>query len=791
MSRLAPVAPPALIIREKDTLGKNILGKTTFITKNGKEDVSKTMTLKLIYKLGDSNNPSSNLINFIIKLYKIKKLYVCKINDGRLSKGDAFFCIDEIDGIKENTFTDFLDIKDIKYINFVTNSQTKEEYIFKIISNESIFKNYSYRHEIYNGKPLIEYYNLLEKEIQIQAQNEPDVKFYQPHLDQYDFTKWPKSGGGRKKANIEGRLAITLREKLYDNDVGNIWEEYIKENLLSNKIKTKEYKKVMGLFKKYISDPYNDNSNPEYNIMPRKDGLKHVNYFGLPLLHAYIKRYETMNDLLPSKIKNKITDSLKSLENNREFKGGAGENYANKTIMEPFVPTQYMQPQMQSGVQQGVTLKVPNPQNQQMMPQQMMPLMPPQMMAQQMGPPPMPLQMGPPMPLQMGPPMSPPMGSPMPQQMGQPMPMFSQMPPMSPPMGSPMSSQIIMQSPMSSQIIIRPPTNQMTMSQPPIEYAIPNQVSPSSEFPPLSSPMLPSSLQTTYYQNTIDVYRSAWIIEEDALYRFNGFFYMKYDSNDSNVSNDSNGSNVSNDTKNSFRILCLNEYHKNRIGKNKDKNIPHTLIFANKITNESKIYLCDKDNLYKNINLQSNKSIIAEILNENEQIYIFFENKLHNVTEINFEPKYKNDFELLNIGIKKVIEEYKAISANSKIKEMFELYSKLEEQLENISNSNNDIDTVVRLYKEELNTRNKLCEIILKNNNGTINEKIEYYKTILGITIRNISETIKSLSESEQRIFINLLQKNSSELMKKIELYGKYFMYFNEKTKTPSYFFGR
>jgi hypothetical protein len=790
---MSATASPALIIKETHTLGKDILGTVTFNTKNSRANLTKTMSLKLIYKSGEGEkNPTSELINFIINLYKIKKLYICKSNE------DAFFCIDDNDGnIRDNTLTDFLDIKEIKDIKFVTNTR-QEECTFKIISNDSIFKDYSYRHEIYNGKPLIEYYNLLEKEIQLPVQNGPELKpYYNPVFDTYDFTNWPKSGGGRsKKTGRDGRLAITLGE-----------------NLLSNKIKTKEYKKVMNLFKKYISDPHNDNSNPEYNIMPHKDGLKHVNYFGLPLLHAYIKRYETMNDLLPSKIKNKIMESLKSLENNREFKGGWGP-----TIMEPpVVPThsmqQYMQPQMQSGMQRGETLVFPNPQNMGMGPQQMgQPMgypmgqpMPPMQMPP-MGQPMPPMQM-PPMGQQMHPMQMPPMGYPMP-------PMGQQMPPMGqpmPPMGQPMPP---MGYPMPPQMH---PTGPPTMSEPmhyPMSYPIPtpqyinnspiqvsssrpsqfsSQPSQPSQFssqplqplPQLQAPTQPfpqPSQLTTMNQNIKDVYRLAWIIKDSALYRFNGFFYMKYDNG-----SDSGNSGNSGGTMNSFRILCLNDYHKNRIGKNKDKNIPHTLIVANKITNVSKIYLCDKENLYKNIRRQSNNSIIAEILNETEQIYIFFEDKLHNVTEINLEPKYKNDFELLNYEIKKVVEEYKAITINSNIKEMFELYSKLEEQLENIRNSNKDIDTVIRLYKEELETRAKICDIMLKNKNGTINEKIDHYR----IMLRNTIVGIKSLSESDQRAFVNLLQKYSADLIKNIELYGKYFIYLNEKTKKPSYFFGR
>ena len=800
---MSATASPALIIKETNTLGKDILGTVTFNTKNSRANVTKTMSLKLIYKSGEGEkNPTSELINFIINLYKIKKLYICKSNE------DAFFCIDDNDGnIRDNTLTDFLDIKEIKDIKFVTNTQGKEECNFKIISNDSIFKDYSYRHEIYNGKPLIEYYNLLEKEIQLPVQNGPELKPYYNHVsDIYDFTKWSKSGGGRsKKAGREGQLAITLGE-----------------NLLSNKIKTKEYKKVMNLFKKYISDPHNDNSNPEYNIMPHKDGLKHVNYFGLPLLHAYIKRYETMNDLLPSKIKNKIMESLKSLENNREFKGGWGP-----TIMEPpVVPThsmqQYMQPQIQSGMQRGETLVFPNPQNMGMGPQQMgqpmgypmgQPMPPMQMppMGQQMHPmhpmPPMP-PMGQPMP-PMGYPM-PPMGYPMPPQMhptgppmGEPMPLIGQqMPPMGqpmPPMGYPMPPQMHPTGPpmsepmpypmsvMPMQQYINPTHIQVSSSRPsqfssqPLQFSS-QPLSQLSQSPSQSQPFPQPSQLTTMYQNIKEVYRLAWIIKDSALYRFNGFFYMKYDNG-----SDSGNSGNSGGTMNSFRILCLNDYHKNRIGKNKDKNIPHTLIVANKITNVSKIYLCDKENLYKNIRRQSNNSIIAEILNETEQIYIFFEDKLHNVTEINLEPKYKNDFELLNYEIKKVVEEYKAITINSNIKEMFELYSKLEEQLENIRNSNKDIDTVIRLYKEELETRAKICDIMLKNKNGTINEKIEHYRIMLRITIVDI----KSLSESDQRVFVNLLQKYSADLIKNIELYGKYFIYLNEKTKKPSYFFGR
>jgi hypothetical protein len=745
---MSATASPALIIKETHTLGKDILGTVTFNTKNSRANLTKTMSLKLIYKSGEGEkNPTSELINFIINLYKIKKLYICKSNE------DAFFCIDDNDGnIRDNTLTDFLDIKEIKDIKFVTNTR-QEECTFKIISNDSIFKDYSYRHEIYNGKPLIEYYNLLEKEIQLPVQNGPELKpYYNPVFDTYDFTNWPKSGGGRsKKTGRDGRLAITLGE-----------------NLLSNKIKTKEYKKVMNLFKKYISDPHNDNSNPEYNIMPHKDGLKHVNYFGLPLLHAYIKRYETMNDLLPSKIKNKIMESLKSLENNREFKGGWGP-----TIMEPpVVPThsmqQYMQPQMQSGMQRGETLVFPNPQNMGMGPQQMG-----QPMGYPMGQPMPPMQMPP-----MGQPM-PPMGYPMPPQMHPTGP-----PTMSEPMHYPMSYPIP-----TPQYINNSPI-QVSSSRPSQFSSQPSQLSqfssqPLQPLPQLQAPTQPfpqPSQLTTMYQNIKDVYRLAWIIKDGVLYRFNGFFYMKYDNG-----SDSGNSGNSGGTMNSFRILCLNDYHKNRIGKNKDKNIPHTLIVANKITNVSKIYLCDKENLYKNIRRQSNNSIIAEILNETEQIYIFFEDKLHNVTEINLEPKYKNDFELLNYEIKKVVEEYKAITINSNIKEMFELYSKLEEQLENIRNSNKDIDTVIRLYKEELETRAKICDIMLKNKNGTINEKIEHYRIMLRITIVDI----KSLSESDQRVFVNLLQKYSADLIKNIELYGKYFIYLNEKTKKPSYFFGR
>jgi len=773
---MSATASPALIIKETHTLGKDILGTVTFNTKNSRANVTKTMSLKLIYKSGEGEkNPTSELINFIINLYKIKKLYICKSNE------DAFFCIDDNDGnIRDNTLTDFLDSKEIKDIKFVTNTR-QEECTFKIISNDSIFKDYSYRHEIYNGKPLIEYYNLLEKEIQLPVQNGPELKpDYVRVSEPYDFTNWSKSGGGRsKKAGREGQLAITLGE-----------------NLLSNKIKTKEYKKVMNLFKKYISDPHNDNSNPEYNIMPHKDGLKHVNYFGLPLLHAYIKRYETMNDLLPSKIKNKIMESLKSLENNREFKGGWGP-----TIMEPpVVPThsmqQYMQPQMQSGMQRGETLVFPNPQNMGMGPQQMgQPMgypmgqpMPPMQMPP-MGQPMPPMQM-PPMGQQMHPMQMPPMGQPMPP-MGYPMPpqMHPTGPPtMSEPMHYPMSYPIP-----TPQYINNSPI-QVSSSRPSQFSSQPSQPSqfssqPLQPLPQLQAPTQPfpqPSQLTTMNQNIKDVYRLAWIIKDSALYRFNGFFYMKYDNG-----SDSGNSGNSGGTMNSFRILCLNDYHKNRIGKNKDKNIPHTLIVANKITNVSKIYLCDKENLYKNIRRQSNNSIIAEILNETEQIYIFFEDKLHNVTEINLEPKYKNDFELLNYEIKKVVEEYKAITINSNIKEMFELYSKLEEQLENIRNSNKDIDTVIRLYKEELETRAKICDIMLKNKNGTINEKIDHYRIMLRITITGISETIKSLTESNQRAFVNLLQKCSADLIKNIELYGKYFIYLNEKTKKPSYFFGR
>ena len=797
---MSATASPARIIKEKDTLGKDILGTVTFNTKNSRANVTKSMSLKLIYKSGEGEkNPTSELINFIINLYKIKNLYICKSNASNASNAsneDAFFCIDDNDGnIRDNTLTDFLDIKEIKDIKFVTNT-LREEYNFKIISNDSIFKDYSYRHEIYNGKPLIEYYNLLEKEIQLPVQNGPELKPYYNHdSDTYDFTKWSKSGGGRsKKAGRDGRLAITLGE-----------------NLLSNKIKTKEYKKVMNLFKKYISDPHNDNSNPEYNIMPHKDGLKHVNYFGLPLLHAYIKRYETMNDLLPSKIKNKIMESLKSLENNREFKGGLGDDVVNKTVMEPVVRTQsmqqYMQPQMQSGMQQGMTLVVPNPQNmgmgpqqmgqpmgypmgQQMPPMQMPPMQMPPMqmppMGQQMPPmgqQPMYQQMPPQMhPMPMSPTQMPPMGYPMPS-MGQPMP--QQMHLTGPPMGEPMHYP--MSYPIPTPQYINPTHIQVSSSRPsqfssqpsqpsqPLPQPLPQSQAPTQPFPQ------PSQL-TTMYQNIKDVYRLAWIIKDGVLHRFNGFFYMKYDNG-----SDSGNSGNSDGTMNSFRILCLNDYHKNRIGKNKDKNIPHTLIVANKITNVSKIYLCDKENLYKNIRRQSNNSIIAEILNETEQIYIFFEDKLHNVTEINLEPKYKNDFELLNYEIKKVVEEYKAITINSNIKEMFELYSKLEEQLENIRNSNKDIDTVIRLYKEELETRAKICDIMLKNKNGTINEKIDHYR----IMLRNTIVGIKSLSESDQRAFVNLLQKYSADLIKNIELYGKYFIYLNEKTKKPSYFFGR
>ena len=773
---MSATASPALIIKEKDTLGKDILGTVTFNTKNSRVNVTKSMSLKLIYKSGEGEkNPTSELINFIINLYKIKKLYICKSNE------DAFFCIDDSDGnIRDNTLTDFLDIKEIKDIKFVTNTQIKELDTFKIISNDSIFKDYSYRHEIYNGKPLIEYYNLLEKEIQLPVQNGPELKpYYNPVFDTYDFTKWTKSGGGRsKKAGRDGRLAITLGE-----------------NLLSNKIKTKEYKKVMNLFKKYISDPHNYNSNPEYNIMPHKDGLKHVNYFGLPLLHAYIKRYETMNDLLPSKIKNKIMESLKSLENNREFKGGWGP-----TIMEPpVVATQSMQ--------QGTILVVPNPQNMGMGPQQMgypmgQPMPPMQMPPMQMPPMQMP-PMGQPMPLmgqpmyqQMPPQMHPmpmsPMGYPMPS-MGQPMPSMG--PPM-PPMGPPMPQQMHLTGPPMGEPMFYPiPTPQYINNSPiQVSSSRPLQPLPQSQAPTQPFPQ-PSQL-TTMNQNIKDVYRLAWIIKDSALYRFNGFFYMKYDNgsdggNSGDRGDGNGGRRDGNGTMNSFRILCLNDYHKNRIGKNKDKNIPHTLIVANKITNVSKIYLCDKENLYKNIRRQSNNSIIAEILNETEQIYIFFEDKLHNVTEINLEPKYKNDFELLNYEIKKVVEEYKAITINSNIKEMFELYSKLEEQLENISNSNKDIDTVIRLYKEELETRAKICDIMLKNKNGTINEKIDHYRIMLRNTIVGISETIKSLTESNQRAFVNLLQKCSADLIKNIELYGKYFIYLNEKTKKPSYFFGR
>jgi hypothetical protein len=520
-----------------------------------------------------------------------------------------------------------------------------------------------------------------------------------------------------------------------------------------------------------------------------------------------------MNDLLPSKIKNKIMESLKSLENNREFKGGWGP-----TIMEPpVVPThsmqQYMQPQMQSGMQRGETLVFPNPQNMGMGPQQMgQPMgypmgqpMPPMQMPP-MGQPMPPMQM-PPMGQQMHPMQMPPMGQPMPP-MGYPMPpMGQQMPPMGqpmPPMGYPMPPQMHptgpptmsepMHYPMSNPIPTPQYINyspiQVSSSRPSQFSSQPSQLSqfssqPLQPLPQLQAPTQPfpqPSQLTTMYQNIKDVYRLAWIIKDGVLYRFNGFFYMKYDNG-----SDSGNSGNSGGTMNSFRILCLNDYHKNRIGKNKDKNIPHTLIVANKITNVSKIYLCDKENLYKNIRRQSNNSIIAEILNETEQIYIFFEDKLHNVTEINLEPKYKNDFELLNYEIKKVVEEYKAITINSNIKEMFELYSKLEEQLENIRNSNKDIDTVIRLYKEELETRAKICDIMLKNKNGTINEKIDHYR----IMLRNTIVGIKSLSESDQRVFVNLLQKYSADLIKNIELYGKYFIYLNEKTKKPSYFFGR
>ena len=249
----------------------------------------------------------------------------------------------------------------------------------------------------------------------------------------------------------------------------------------------------------------------------------------------------------------------------------------------------------------------------------------------------------------------------------------------------------------------------------------------------------------------------------------------------------------SGDAMKSFRILYLNNYHKNRICKDKGtdidiekKDIPHTLIFAN--NNVSKIYLCDKDSLCRNIN---NNSIIAEILNETEEIYIFFEDNLYNVTEINLEPKYKNEFELLNNEIKKVVVEYSDIKKDHKIKEMFELYSKLEDQLYKITNAG-DIDNIIELFIEELETRISICdktiEIVNKKEKDII-EKILHYKKMLGQTKKNIKSYIlndesddESDDESvtEKSNHVNDFHNHTRNLIKNIKLYNKNFIYFNE-----------
>ena len=754
---------PSTITKFKLGIDETVTVK--FITKNGIKDSDKNIRIKLIYKFDDIEKEQlPDIIKYIKSTTSTNELYVLTINSGSDSK-EEFFCIKITDTNKNITYTDISDIKDIKYILLYN-------YKFKIISNESIFKNFSYKHEIVNGIPLIEYYNLLEKKIIILPEATTTPSYY--------------SVGGSKKLNNNEVLSIILGKKSYDiNDDTDIskkakkWEEYIKYNLLNDKIKTNVYKKLMNSFKKNI--PFMDNENEEYNIIPYKKTLIYVNIFGLPLIRSYFNRYEDVKDKLSTKIKNKIDRLLNILEHKTTFKGGypntgfsSGDPQSGYSSLSAYHFTGYPSGGPQTGYPSG---------------------------GPQTGYPSGGLQTGYPSGgLQTG------------YYTGGPQTGYYTGGPQTgypsgglqtgyytggPQTGYPSGGLQAGYSYLSAY-----PTYTATSSQIPTGYPVivypnnPNtghfiekylgklQSDKSSQNyygfeKHYDETLKPNSVQSLISHQTIENdYEIAWKINDDISYRYNGFFYMKYETDNNSLEK----------LTNSYRILCLNNYHKKRIANNDEKDIPHTLIVADKIKNESKIYLCDKSNLSKNINLQSDNTIIAEILNTNEKIYIFFENKLQNITEINYEPKYKNDFELLNYEIKKIIEEYKSISSNTNIKDMYVMYSKLEEETDKII-KNKDIST--ESYKEELKIRSNLCKIILKINTGEINEKIKHYKSMLDITINNMDKYINNSDENKNK-FVNNFIINLKDIANDIIIsYNKNFIYFNEKTKKSSSFFGK
>ena len=258
-------------------------------------------------------------------------------------------------------------------------------------------------------------------------------------------------------------------------------------------------------------------------------------------------------------------------------------------------------------------------------------------------------------------------------------------------------------------------------------------------------------------QPTVPKYKTAWSEKDGKLYRFNGYFNMRYDyNNDSKISK----------PEMFYRIFYTSQYRIDQI----DKNIPHTLIFANKNMEDVKIYLCNKDNFIKNIKKQKNK-IVAEILDaDNEAIYVVFENNLDNVTEINYEPKYSADFKLLKSEIGKIVSEYGKISSNRDLRELFKKYSELEEIMNNIIKSRgSDGESTIDLYKKDMEVRIKICDYVM-NINKSLKDKLAYYKKML-ITTKD------HMNQIDSSIRIETLQKNYENLMENVKQYDIKFIY--------------
>lgn len=836
-------SPPLIAVISTDILNKEVVGSLTITTRqlDGSSTMNANLTL-IYYPSRNTENkepPLSNLIIKCVKKYAIPdgekhyKLYLCRIIGDENELG--FFCTIENDKYEEPRNTSFSsDYRDIKKNVFTfTERGISQNVTLKIIPNKFIFDDY-YKHEIKNNELIMEYYNILEQNIIIPPSN-TDTNTSQPNFrggnktiqeplydlisdiilgrlesPQYsDVINKMHSGFSSLYAPYSDESEILdihlkevttdLKNKPFDiskiTKIAKRWDKYIKDNLLSDKIKAKAYNKLMKLYQKCIPDtqkiPTNrekkDYDKWEYNVTPFKSTLKHVNFYGLPLLRGYFKTYEDpefKNKKLSCNLENKIKELLKIIGYNAEYiKGG-------------YIPQQYYPPRNQ-------------------------PQYPPQTQYPPNQPPP---QYPPNQPLPQYPP-------------NQPQPQYPPRPQYPPnqtqyPLNQPLSKYPSSQYPSQPQYLPQPPFQPQSMNtlqyqqfQPQFQslYPLPQNLNtdgtgprknvsfnpntdtrylssyenntqvprqgpplireqpqllpqpPQPPQPPAPPQLLPlpqpqpqiSQISQLLQQpmsplrSTKITYRFAWKEQNTKLYRYNGYFYMEFETKDKVE--------AVYKTSMSYRIFCLNNYHKDRIIKNvKDKS--HTIVVVNKTTKEIQIFVCDKINLIENIYRQTNNSIIAEISENKESVYVLFDANVIKATEIKYEPKYNNEFEILKLEIKKILDRYISISDFSDLKKVFEKYSDLEEILEKYKD-NRERNRCMEIYKTELELRIDICSLVFKINKYN---NIIYYMNVLRDTKNNIGNVSSNPADSN---LCDRIQKNAEIIKYNIPSYGSGFIY--------------